>query len=321
MRRGLLPYALALVLLGAGFASSVVALNNDLYSAHGFVRSYLGALERHDSGDALAFDGVVVPEGASLNLMTDEALGDITAIRLLSDVATGDQHVVRFETVIAGEERTTEFHVEHSGARFGLFSTWRFTVSPIATLAASADHDDRLTANGVELIAGDYPVLVPASIELHHESKYLEAQALIVPLTDVGERTEAVVEVTAKPLLDEDANVAIKAYLDDCVTQRVLKPTGCPMSESILNRVNGEPQWSIDTYPTVELEPGTTAREWRSPATGLADFSVEVKAILDGATSQLDEKVYFSCVYVVLINPDDSLTVTVDFTTLGGFTG
>ena len=54
--------------------------------------------------------------------MTDEALGDLADIRLVSDVAIGDQRVVRFATVVAGEERITEFHVERSGTRFGLSS-------------------------------------------------------------------------------------------------------------------------------------------------------------------------------------------------------
>lgn len=322
MRRGLLSYALVLALVVSGFAAAVFALNSDLYSAHGFVRSYLGALERHDASAALGFDGVVVPVGASRQLMTDESLGDLAGIRLVSDVAMGDQHVVRFATVLAGEERITEFHVERSGTRFGLFATWRFTVSPVATLDVSADHDDRATANGVELTVGEYPVLVPALVTVDHDSRYLEADAITVTVTAVGGRERGAVAVVATPDLDKAGGIAINAYLDDCVTQKVLKPTGCPMGETVLNRVNDTPQWSLETYPEVEFAPGTQPGEWRSAnATGLANFTVEVKSILDGTLSRIDERVYFSAVYVVTINADDSLSVTVDFTTLGGFTG
>ena len=327
MRRGLLSYALILALVISGFAAAVFALNNNFYSAAGFVRSYLSALERHDASAALAFEGVVVPAGASPKLMTDVALGDLGGIRLVSDVpagggAPGDRHVVRFATVIAGEERTTEFHVERSGTRFGLFAMWRFTVSPVATLEISADTDNRATANGVELSVGTYPVLVPALIAVDHESKYLEADAVTVAVAEVGGRALGAIVVVAKPELDKAARIAVNAYLDECVTQHVLKPTGCPMAETILNRVNDTPQWSLETYPEVALDPGTKPGEWRSAnATGLATITVEVKSILDGTLSRVDESVYFSAVYVVTIDPDDSLSVTVDFATLGGFTG
>ena len=185
--------------------------------------------------------------------MTDEALGDLAGIRLVSDVAMGDQHVVRFAAVLAGEERITAFHVERSGTRFGLFAIWRFTVSPVATLDVAADHDDRATANGVALTVGEYPLLVPALVTVDHDSKYLEADAVTVTVTAVGGRERGAVAVVAKPDLDKAASIAINAYLDDCVTQKVLKPTGSPMGETVLNRVNDTPQWSLETYPEGEF--------------------------------------------------------------------
>lgn len=322
MRRRLLSYPLLLALTVVGFAATVHALNSELYSAHGFVRSYLSALERHQVNEALEFAGVAVPASANRDLLTDAALGDIISIQLLSDVATNDQHVVRFSAVLAGEERILEFHVEPTGARFGLFSMWRFAESPVATLSISSPRDDRATANGVTTTAGEHAVLVPAVVTLDHESSYLEASAVTVAVSDVGAHEEGVVDVVARATFDEAANAAVALYLDDCITQKVLMPTGCPMGETVANRVSGEPVWSLEQYPTVELEPGTTAGEWRSaPATGLAHVSVAVTAILDGTVTQLDEDLYFSAVYVVTVGRDDELSVTVDPATLGGFTG
>ena len=120
--------------------------------------------------------------------MTDEALGDLAGIRLVSDVAMGDQRVVRFATVVAGEERITEFHVERSGTRFGLFAIWRFTVSPVATFDVSADHDDRATANGVELTVGEYPVLVPALVTVDRDSTRQPASRSTLSLTTASRR-------------------------------------------------------------------------------------------------------------------------------------
>ena len=82
--------------------------------------------------------------------------------------------------------------------------------------------------------------------------------------------------MSAKPDLDKAASMAINAYLDDCVTQKVLKPTGCPLGETVLNRVNDTPQWSLESYPEVEFAPGTPPGEWRSAnARRLANFTVD----------------------------------------------
>jgi hypothetical protein len=314
MRRRLLPFAVGLVLVLVGFAGTVHALNSEVYSAHGFVRAYLNALERHQVAEALEFDGVVVPAGAARDLLTDEALGDLTDIHLLSDVAISGAHVVRFAAVVAGEERTLEFHVEPTGVLFGLFSMWRFDESPVATLVVASERDSRAIANGIDIAVGEYPVLVPATITLDHESAYLEADTTQVAVTTVGGRVEGVVEVTAKPTLDEAASAAVEAYLTTCVTQRVLMPTGCPMGKAVANRVNDEPTWTLLESPEVHLGPGEVVGEWRSEeATGLAHLSVEVKAILDGAISRFNKDVSFSAVYVVTIATDDSLSVTVDF--------
>lgn len=322
MRRRLLLLALGLALVLVAFAGTLHALNSEVYSAHGFVRAYLNALERQQAAEALAFAGVVVPADAADDLLVDAALGDLTDIHLLSDVAIGDIHVVRFAAVVAGDERILEFHVEPTEPRFGLFLMWRFVESPVATLVVSSERDSRATANGIGVEVGEYPVLVPAAITLDHESAYLEADATTVAVTIVGVRTTGVVDVTAKPTLDEAASAAVEAYLESCVTQHVLMPTGCPMGESVANRVNDEPVWTLLDAPDVHLGPGEAPGEWRSEeATGRAHFTVEVEAILDGAISRINRDIYFNAVYVVTVAGDDSLQVTVDFSTLGSFSG
>ena len=115
MRRALLSWTLVFALLAAGFAASVLALNADLYSAGGFVRSYLEALQRGDAESALATDGV---EGAS-PLVTDATVGGFDGIHLISDVADGDTHTVRVGYTIADTEQISEFSVERTGTRLG----------------------------------------------------------------------------------------------------------------------------------------------------------------------------------------------------------
>ena len=47
--------------------------------------------------------------------------------------------------------------------------------------------------------------------------------------------------------------------LDECATQQVLMPTGCPFGKPLANRVEGDPQWSIAVYPKVDIIPGERA--------------------------------------------------------------
>ena len=312
MQRALLSWTLVFALLLAGFGASVLALNGDVFSAHGFVRAYLDALARHDSAEALQFDGVDLPPGVSFALMTDDAaLGDVDGIRFLSDVEDGDHHVVRFATLVAGTEQVTEFEVEHTGTRFGLFPTWRFERSPVATLNISVDHDARFTANGLTTLSGDFGVLVPGVFALGHESKYLQAEAVTTAVTEVGSIVEAEVHVTPKAEFADAATAAIAAYLDDCVTQEVLKPTGCPFGTEVVNRLNSTPVWSMVEYPTAVVAATDAVGVWKTePAHAVAHVKAEVKALFDGTVSSLDEDVPFSTGYRIVIAYDDTLSVT-----------
>ncbi len=303
MRRALLSWTLVFALLVAGFAASVLALNADLYSAGGFVRSYLQALERGDAEAALDTPGVV---GAS-SLVTDETVGGFTNIHLISDVEVDGQHIVRVGYTIAGIEAITQFTVERTGTRLGLFPTWRFAVSPIATLTVRVDHDTRFTANGVDAVAGDYAMLVPMVVTLDHDTTYLEALHLRPFLTEVGFEFDAIVEVSPKEGFTAAATAALKDFLDACATQQVLKPTGCPFGTDVANRLDSLPAWTIVSYPTAALEPSGAA--WQTAGAGTAHLTAQVKSLFDGTVSTLDEDVPFDGSYLVTIGADDSLSV------------
>jgi hypothetical protein len=312
MQRALLSWTLVFALLLAGFGASVLALNGDVFSAHGFVRAYLDALARHDSAEALQFDGVDLPPGVSFAMMTDDAaLGDIDDIRFISDVEDGDHHVVRFATVLAGAEQVTEFEVERTGTRFGLFPTWRFETSPVATLNVSVDRDARFTANGLTTLSGDFGVLVPGVFRLGHDSKYLQGEDVTATVAEVNAVVNAEVHVTPKPEFTDAATEAIAAYLDDCVTQEVLKPTGCPFGAEVVNRLNSTPVWSMVEYPVAVVAPTETPGVWTTePAHAIAHVVAEVKSLFDGTVSSLDEDVPFSTGYRIAIAYDDTLSVT-----------
>ncbi len=71
------------------FAGTVVTLNSTLYSAAGFVSSYLDALSRHDMEGALALPGVEHPAEALPDLLVPDAMGPLRSYSLVSDEGVG----------------------------------------------------------------------------------------------------------------------------------------------------------------------------------------------------------------------------------------
>ncbi len=100
-------------------------------------------------------------------------------------------------------------------------------------------------------------------------------------------------------------------YLDDCATQEVLLPTGCPFGEEIANRIVSTPAWSISRYPKVSLQPGSEPGSWLMPTTdAAAHLVVDIRSLFDGSISTFDEDVPFTSSYVVTFLPDDELLIS-----------
>lgn len=307
MRRALLSWTLVFALLAAGFGASVLALGSDLYSASGFVRSYLEALQRGDAEAALETPGVT---GASA-LVTDETVGGFDGIHIISDVEAGGQHTVRAGYTMNGSEQVSQFTVERTGTRLGLFAIWRFTVSPVATLSVRVDHDTRFTANGVDAAVGEYAMLVPTAVTLDHDTEWLEALEVRPQVTEVGSTFDALVEVTPKDGFNEAATAAIAGFLDTCATQQVLKPTGCPFGTDVANRLDTPPVWTVITYPSAALRPAETVGSWQTQGAATVHVNAQVKSLFDGSLSTIDLDVPFESTYLITVGLDDSLSVHV----------
>jgi hypothetical protein len=311
MLRTPLSWIVVFALLVAGFGATVLALNNDVYSAHGFVRSYLQALERKDADEALAFAGVVVPESEAATLLVDEALGGVGDIRLLSEVADGDEHVVRFAYAIDGAEEITEFRVRPTGTTFGLFSTWAFASSPLARLDVSVVGDSRFTANGVDAPAGTpLLVLAPGAYAVDRDTELLDTAGVTVAVTAIGDTESVDIFATPTSAFTAEATDAVAAFLDTCATQQVLKPTGCPFGYSEANRIEGVPRWSVESYPQVTLAAADASATWRATGTGGAvALEVTVKSVFDGSVRRVDESQPIAGSYLLAIGDDDTVIV------------
>ncbi|MES2169793.1 MAG: hypothetical protein V4479_03605 [Actinomycetota bacterium] len=321
-RSGLRAWLIALGIVVLAFAGTVVTLNLTLYSASGFVGSYLGALARHDLAGALATPGVTVPASGSHALLRPDAMGELNDIHLISDTAGPDgTHRVVYSYRAGSVSGRSSFTVERDGANLGLFSAWRFSVSPIAVLTVTPQHAGSFTANGIGVspksgqdLGSPYAVFAPTAFAISHRSTWLTAMTKTTLVSAPGSHVDANVDIEANRAFVTEAQKEIDAYLKKCVTQKVLLPTGCPMGQQITDRIQNAPTWSMVSDPVVSIVPGDQAGSWDIPATiGTAHLVVTVKSIFDGSVTTFDQDVPFTAAFVVTFQPDGSLLITGQF--------
>lgn len=319
-------------LLVAAFAGTVLILNATLYSAPGFVGSYLDALSRHDVAAAVELAGHPASHApqsadeakAGRALLDPRALGELSNVRLVSDVDRGDGiHLVRYSYVMSagdGAAKTsaaTTFMVKRDGIRMGLFSHWRFEKSPLGTLAITPKHDAGFTVNDLQLSSTEpgattqQLTLTPGLYVLGHESDYFTAKPVTAALSTAGGASKATVNVQANAVFVEQVQKGLNEQLKKCATQQVLLPTGCPFGKEMRDRIEGAPAWSIVHNPVVVIRPASTAGTWEvPPTTGTAHLVVKVRSIFDGSVTTLDEDVPFTVSYTIGFTADGRLSIT-----------
>jgi hypothetical protein len=301
------------ILLGAG-GVAVLVLNATAFGAAGFVRVYLDAVARGDAAGALGMPGVTVDSGLRDDLLIDDALAGLTEVREVSTVRGDDgTEVVTFVWIAGDVESTSSFTVERIGSRLALFPEWAFVVSPVSTLRLTVENDARFDVNGVDVQSGagaeplDYAVLTPGVYRVDHSSTYLRARAIDAVAQAPGAVVEATLEVLATAAFREQIDLEVHEHLDECATQEVLFPTGCPLGRAIANRVASTPDWSIVEYPELTIEPGVEFGTWLvSGIDGVANLTVDVQQLFDGTIATLDDDIPFTATYLVTIGADDT---------------
>lgn len=318
---------LALLVILA-MAAGIGALNRDLYSASGFVHQYMSALSRADAEAALSFPGVEpqATELAAAGLPTQlpHTLLRDSVIRApqdakVTDVDKGEDGVQRVtvEYTLDGARAESVFEVERTGTNFGVFDEWRFASSPLAVLSVTVLHDAEFTVNGLTLDtrahhapdaeatfsnSASYLAFSPSSYELSKDSRLLAATPVTVPVTASGV-TEATVDVQPTAEFVHDVQGDLNGWLDEeCASQAVLMPTGCPFGVNIDDRVTSAPVWTIVEYPVVTLT--ATDNNFEMPQTpAVAHVQVEVQSLFDGEVSTLDQDEPFSMGLTVTLSP------------------
>jgi hypothetical protein len=325
LRRAVVVWSLLAALLVGAFLGTVAALNHGTFSAHGFVRSYLDALAREDSRDALATPGVVLPDEGSRALLDARALPGLADVALVSDEPAGDgERAVTYAYTLPSGPGSTEFRVRERPAALGLFARWEFATSPVAAVDLELRHASTFTANGMAVSAtaggaaaegagSTYLVLAPAALALDHASEYLEAEEAEVAVTEPGSVVPA--RVDAEPTADLVASVQseVEGYLTECTTQSVLYPSGCPFGKTIRDRITAPPVWTMTTMPQITLRPASddpADLDWVVPSTvGTAHIRVPVRSLYDGSVKDLDEDVPFSVSWRVSVDETSGVRI------------
>ena len=323
------------ILLAGAFLAALGGLNQTLYGAPAFIERYLGAIANDDIVSAAATPGVRLDDEAlaaaglpadtsTAMLRSGVVLSGPADVRILSDVPHDDgSHTVtasyRLETAII----ETAFVVRPIEPLYGVLHRWEFATSTLAILQVTASHsplftvgsltlDARATKAADELAAftqqASYIAIAPAVYEFGYESTLLEAVPTQV-VTEPGATVPVTVEALPTAAFIERVQAKVDEYLtDQCATQAVLQPAGCPFGVVIDDRVVSEPAWTIVSSPEVTLVPGETAFEM--PATpGVARITVEVQSLFDGTFSTLEQDEGFTLALDAFVRPDGSISI------------
>jgi len=317
VRRTVIPWVAAFGILALATVGGVALANATIFSAGSFVHIYLDAIARGDAENALELPGVDATE-ASTALLDPEALTGLESVRQVSDVDLGDGlHRVGYAWVSSGGPGTSEFLVERIGTRFGLFPEWGFAESPTATVSLTVSNDSAFFVNGLQADTGqdsddavNYALFVPGDYSFGHDSSFLTAAPQAIVADAPGSRFETTIEVEANARFVEQVRAKVDEYLDQCVTQKVLFPTGCPFGRAVENRVVSAPEWSVVTYPDIRVEAGRGFDTWVVPtASGTAHLVVDVKSLFDGSVAAFDEDVPFEVDYLIRFTGPSTITI------------
>ncbi len=315
----MISWMVGFALLIAAFFGTLALLNSTVYSAHGFVSSYLDALSRHDATTARELPGVRAPSGVATTLLTDGTLGSIADIRLVHDTTgSGGVHSVEFSYTLGTRRETSTFTVIQTQSFLGLFSRWAFDKSPLATVSVAAPHDPRFRVNGTDVVSAventnsqPFVVFAPGLYVFDHKSTYLTAGRVAVPVTEPASVTPVRVEAEANALFEKEVSKELNAYYIKCAKQTVLLPTSCPFGKTFSNRVVSTPTWKMVADPPVTIAPDGNSGRWLVPkATGQAHLIVKVQSLYDGTITTFDSNVPFDVSYSIEIGANEHLTIT-----------
>ncbi|WP_157078953.1 hypothetical protein [Herbiconiux solani] len=326
LQRSVVIWSGLLILTVAALFAAVGILNRELFSASAFVRIYLQELGSGDVAAAVDTPGVVLESGdepgtGAAVLVNPDAINRFHDITEVSDTQIlPGRHRIVYSYVFDGIDGKpvpgqTEFDVVQTGSTLLVFPQWEFFRSPVAQGTVTVTHASDFTAGGLEIASADasafrasdtYDVLVPALITLGHRSRYLGANPVALTATNTGTSTSAIVQVQPTTGFLDAVQSTVNGFLDECASQALLYPPGCPFGLDVNDRIASEPSWTMEKYPMLTILAGHDS--WIVPtASGSAHIAVDIRSLFDGTVSTRDESVPFDVTFALTIQPDGSI--------------
>ena len=337
LRRAVLLWSGIGLLLLVAAAAAFGAVQRAYYSPSGFVEAFVSSIAGHRVPEALAMPGAAptsasftaakLPAGASRELLRSDILPRIRDVAVASDTTGADGvHTVVVRATADGRPVSAAFRVRQAGSVLGILPTWSFDATPLGVARVTVAHADDFTVGGHTIhpratspdqpagafsVSADYLMLPLAPLELSHSSRYVRA-APVLASPAPARVAETVVDAQPTSAFTLEVQKQVNGFLDRCAEQKVLQPAGCPFGVEIDDRVQGDPEWSMVTYPVVRLTAGDTG--WMTDRmVGVAHIRVTVQSLFDGTISVRNDDVPFSMsLSSVVIRPDGSLAITVD---------
>lgn len=302
-------------------------INAELYSASGFVKQYLSSLSRQDATSALSMPGVTdgLPQDAPTALLRSSALGELRDVTVTGTHNSGENTIVSATFVVGGKAGSADFVLKLNGRTFGIFESWAFAERPLSNIVVTVAHGVQfqvgtsgvidLRTTGAQSVTDwggkqSFLVFAPQAYVFSLDTATLAAAPTQATALAPGQNASVTVDVQATPAFSDQVQQELNTYLDECVTQHVLQPTGCPFGYQTGNRIVGEPTWSMVDYPMVNVTPGTSSWVVRR-AVGHVRLTGEIQSLFDGSISKLDKVIAFTTNLDIVVRPDGSLAMTI----------
>lgn len=323
--------ALLVGAIAAGFAT----LYRVFWGPEAFVERYVSLIAEGRAADALTVPGVAVDstvlEGAGVAPTVSDALlrssalaADVDDVEVIGSEMVDGVVSVTISYRAGGQDGRSTFRVEQSGWS-GLVPAWRFETTPLAVVDVVVRGSMRFAVNGFELDKRqvspdgvDAEPLEPVSMLVFTPGSYAvsvdTAAAESAPVAALAEDplSEVDIAVQAQPTEEFTGIVSeqVHDFLDQCTTQGVLKPTGCPFGYETFERVVSTPEWSIVTQPTIAVVPD--GAYWAiAPAGGIAHIEMDVQSIYDGSYLHISQDVTFTLDGAIDILADGSAAISI----------
>lgn len=281
---------------------TVLALNVTIYSASGFVQSYLRALEASDYGLAASKAGLTrAPQ--ILPVVADTPKNP--RIVGTNSLPTGEL-VLQAEYELGDDTYQSVFVVKPGEPVLGFFDTWTFSTPPLATLQFAVIGDQRVSVSGVQVdtstlgVPPSATVFLPGRYVSSLETEWISAEPVTTDVIEAESTLSVRLQVSPTSQLLDTTRDALEAYLNGCTDQGVLMPASCPFGVSIDDRVLGSPTWTIIDYPSIELSLAADRATWTMVAEGgVAEVKAQVQSLFDGSITEFSDTETFEVIGIV----------------------